>query len=339
KPDNIFLERTEEGAIQPKLIDFGVVKVDAADSDMKLTREGAMVGSPCYLSPEQARGEDATAQSDVWAFSVVLYETLTGQLPFDADNFRALLRTIVENEPAPIAEHGVVDEELWQIIARGLSKDTDGRWKSIHDMGVALAEWLVAQGYEEDCRGNFIESTWLGGRPSLASLDVLEQWPPPAARPPSRRTPISQRQLPSDDEIRKLRSGSHSSLSGTDLTETVESSLVEVDPQATTRRRLVAGIAIVAFLVTAWVALRRPPEDTSHATETTPSAVAAPSASAAPPASVTTEPASGSAEPVASAASPPSASPVASSAPVPVPTPTPKAPPEPNPPGLMTPDF
>ncbi|MET0594072.1 MAG: serine/threonine-protein kinase, partial [Polyangiaceae bacterium] len=91
KPDNIFLSHEAGGRLQPKVLDFGIAKAERSVSP-HLTREGTVLGSPAYMSPEQARGiGDVDARSDIWALSIVLYQVLTGELPFVAENSNALL--------------------------------------------------------------------------------------------------------------------------------------------------------------------------------------------------------------------------------------------------------
>jgi serine/threonine protein kinase len=73
KPDNVFIANDEEGQLQPKLVDFGIVKTEQASGQSQLTQVGAVIGSPDYMSPEQARGLDRIdLRSDVWWFAVVL---------------------------------------------------------------------------------------------------------------------------------------------------------------------------------------------------------------------------------------------------------------------------
>jgi len=163
KPDNLMIA-LEDQHVQPKILDFGVAKLtDPRDSDHKLTEVGTVVGSPDYMSPEQARGrEDVDSSTDIWSISIVLYEAVTGSSPFRAANYNALLRAIVEDEPQSIVEHAAGDEQLWQIIQQGLAKDRRNRYATMSELGQALAAWLVSHGVREDACGASLESKWLG---------------------------------------------------------------------------------------------------------------------------------------------------------------------------------
>ena len=100
KPDNVFLVSDGDG-VRAKLLDFGVSKkID--ENTMRVTRTGAVVGTPSYLAPEQARGDgDVDHRADLWAAGVLLYEALTGMLPFTASNYNALLVKILTRKPTP----------------------------------------------------------------------------------------------------------------------------------------------------------------------------------------------------------------------------------------------
>jgi serine/threonine protein kinase len=107
KPDNIFLSRGAGDRLEPKVLDFGIAKFDQKVS-ANLTSVGTILGSPAYMSPEQARGEgDVDGRTDVWALCVVLYEVITGRLPFGGENYNALLYAILEGQPKTFAEHGI----------------------------------------------------------------------------------------------------------------------------------------------------------------------------------------------------------------------------------------
>jgi serine/threonine-protein kinase len=186
KPDNVFIANDEEGQLQPKLVDFGIVKHERQEGDSKLTQVGSVLGSPDYMSPEQARGlETIDQRSDVWSFSVVLYEAIAGVAPFEAENYNALLRQIVEIEPISLRDQCGADAELSQLVACGLSKEPAQRFASMGLMGKAMATWLSAQGVTEDACGVSLEARWLArptdptalGRVSRTSSP--DSWPEP----------------------------------------------------------------------------------------------------------------------------------------------------------------
>ena len=189
KPDNLMIAR-EEQQVRPKILDFGIAKLtDPRDVDHKLTEAGAVVGSPEYMSPEQARGcEDLDASTDIWSTSVVLYEALTGSVPFSANNYNALLRSIVEDEPKPLSEYGAGDAELWQIVRRGLAKDRAQRYAKIADLGRALAGWLIAHSVTEDASGSSLDSKWFGRTSDPLGLGEAALTPLPTGQAQPRPT-------------------------------------------------------------------------------------------------------------------------------------------------------
>jgi eukaryotic-like serine/threonine-protein kinase len=177
KPENLFLSRTARGRLQPKVLDFGIAKLEAPDeTQARLTQDGAVLGSPGYFSPEQARGEtDIDLRTDVWSICVVLYELVTGELPFSGPNYNALLMAILKETPRPITEDDCGDAELWAIIERGLQRDKDQRWSSMWELGRALAAWLYQRGVLADVTSRSIREVWLDPR------SASEQAPSPLA--------------------------------------------------------------------------------------------------------------------------------------------------------------
>jgi serine/threonine-protein kinase len=156
KPGNVFIAIDDVGNEIPKVVDFGIAKVQTPQYTPKLTVEGRVVGSPEYLSPEQARGEDdLDATTDVWALCVTLYETLTGNIPFRDENYNRLLRRIIEDPPRPITDYAAGDAALWSIISRGLCKHRRARWASMEELGRAMEEWLEQRGVEDIPRVRF----------------------------------------------------------------------------------------------------------------------------------------------------------------------------------------
>jgi serine/threonine-protein kinase len=175
KPENVLLAELDSG-VQPKLLDFGVAKVESP-GQTRLTSSGVAVGSPSYMSPEQAQGLEADARSDIWSFCVVLYEAVTGVLPFTHANHNGLMQCIINSDPEPLSCHGLRVPGLWPIVERGLSKDPLRRWQSMCALGRELAMWLLARGITEDATGRSLRSAWLEGDPSAAELIVLSEAP------------------------------------------------------------------------------------------------------------------------------------------------------------------
>ena len=161
KPDNIFLARSASNRLEPKVLDFGIAKFDQKTAS-NLTSVGTVLGSPAYMSPEQARGEaDVDGRTDVWALCVVLYEVITGGLPFSGDNYNALLFAILDGQPKTFSELGINEPLLWSIIARGLEKDRSRRCPDMFELGRGLAIWLLDRGVQEDVCNTLLRSKWL----------------------------------------------------------------------------------------------------------------------------------------------------------------------------------
>jgi serine/threonine-protein kinase len=132
KPANILL--TEDG--RAKLADFGIASTRVAAA---VTASGVALGSPHYISPEQASGRRATPASDVYALGVVLYELITGRRPFEADNPVAVAMAHVERAPEPpSAVVADLDPELETLVLRCLAKDPDARFADGHALAIAL---------------------------------------------------------------------------------------------------------------------------------------------------------------------------------------------------------
>ncbi len=161
KPDNIFLSRGAGNGLEPKVLDFGIAKFDQQLTP-NLTGAGTILGSPAYMSPEQARGEtDVDGRTDIWALCVVLYEAITGRLPFSGENYNALMYAILEGQPKTFSALGINEPLLWSIITRGLEKERERRCPDMFELGRALAVWLLGRGVEEDICHALLKSKWL----------------------------------------------------------------------------------------------------------------------------------------------------------------------------------
>jgi eukaryotic-like serine/threonine-protein kinase len=249
KPENIFLARDEVAATQPKLLDFGIVRVE--HSNRRLTIDGAVLGTPDYMSPEQARGEEINGQTDLWSFAVVLHELICGRRPFDGDNYNALMFAIINNEPKSLMELGVADEELSAIVQRGLRKSQSERWPSMRDLGEELALWLESKGLTEDITGTSLRRSWLAETESKRielPPYVRESLRSAAGEPPSSQR--SSRHFPTE-EPHSLGGGKH--VSEQSLAAIAELH-AEGDPEellarATRRRNIAVVVGLVVVVV------------------------------------------------------------------------------------------
>jgi eukaryotic-like serine/threonine-protein kinase len=128
KSDNIMI--TPKG--QAKIMDFGLAKIKGST---KLTKAGSTLGTAAYMSPEQAQGEEVDHRSDIFSFGVVLYELLTTKLPFRGEHQAALMYSLINEEPPPIARfNDKVTPETERIVAKALAKEKEERYQHIDDM-------------------------------------------------------------------------------------------------------------------------------------------------------------------------------------------------------------
>ena len=168
KPANIFLHEIPGGDRIVKVLDFGIVK----HTDSGMTQAGKALGTPTHMAPEQSMGKAVDARSDLYALGVVLFECLTGELPFMADSAMALLMMHI-TEPVPsLAERapGVVRPTLAAVVEKALQKKAEERWQTASEMRVALQ---AAMGEPT--------STATYGK---VSSSVVPTIPPPPQRPP-----------------------------------------------------------------------------------------------------------------------------------------------------------
>ncbi len=137
KPDNIFLVTEEGDPLFVKLLDFGIAKALHAGPS-GLTETGVVLGTPYYMSPEQARGEEVDARTDIYSLGVIMYRAFTGKLPFMADSAVGVLTRHLTEAPAPPSRVSGVEPAIERVILCCLEKRRDARFQSMRAVADAL---------------------------------------------------------------------------------------------------------------------------------------------------------------------------------------------------------
>jgi serine/threonine protein kinase len=144
KPENIFLVR-DGNAVFPKLLDFGVSRSTDRTQGHTITREGIVMGTPEYVSPEQARGRMADVRSDFYSLGVVMYEALAGRLPFQADNAADLIVAVLNADAIPLNKlRPELGDDLSALVGRCMARLPDNRFQSTDEMRAAIEACIAA---------------------------------------------------------------------------------------------------------------------------------------------------------------------------------------------------
>jgi eukaryotic-like serine/threonine-protein kinase len=168
KPENIMLR--PDGYV--KVLDFGIAKLAEHEVPLTMPRDealllvetnlGSIVGTVRYMSPEQACGGQVDKSTDIWSLGVVLYEMVTGHVPFSGDTPKEVMSSILEKEPLPLAHYiSQTRAELQQIVSRTLRKDRDERYHSAHELLEALKGLRHKLEVENELQRSTAAPAWL----------------------------------------------------------------------------------------------------------------------------------------------------------------------------------
>ena len=192
KPDNVFLASVRGGLINVKLLDFGIAKLVAGDGGIAKTSTGELIGTPAYLSPEQARGRNVDYRTDIYSLGVMMFEMLTGRIPFMAESAMDIVLMHVSVAPQRPSELlPSIPPLLEQLLLQMLDKEADRR-PALSQVRNVFAE-LVASGQIEIEPGS--GATF---RSDLTRRhgDLESRTPPSAVRSPLADVRVPAAQLP-----------------------------------------------------------------------------------------------------------------------------------------------
>jgi len=201
KPDNVLVTRKSDGTEHAKVLDFGISKVGEAPAGARITQVGMVVGTPHYMAPEQATGEAIDLRADIYAFGVLAYETITGKIPFDAENSLQILMKHQREAPVPPRQRRAdldIPERLDALIMSCLAKNREGRPQTMGDVGRELAGCMAELGMVSGPTPLILTAIPPQARASNPALAEARPAEPSAPRPQPVTPEPSSPRLPTD---------------------------------------------------------------------------------------------------------------------------------------------
>src|SRR2546426_1147896 len=143
KPDNIMITRKGANTDFVKVLDFGIAKALADEGGENLTKTGFVLGTPVYMSPEQLLGEELDARSDIYSLAIIVYEMLSGRLPFEGDNLQAVMMKRVMSDPIRLRVAAPsLSESVEQAVMSGLERNRESRTPTVEAFAAELSRGL-----------------------------------------------------------------------------------------------------------------------------------------------------------------------------------------------------
>jgi serine/threonine protein kinase len=200
KPSNIFISREIDGRELVKILDFGISKLQkrADDSSAELTEDGTVLGTPLYMSPEQAAGkrELVDRRTDIYACGVILYKALTGIHPYKGRNYNEIMHSIFTTSPeSPTSLNPQITTEMEKVILKAMAKEPEDRYQSTEDFAAQMGAFMV-----EITQAGFVLPRQKKAEPSETPpsfkalqgvLEARRPTPTPVSQPPKSVTPVS----------------------------------------------------------------------------------------------------------------------------------------------------
>ncbi len=218
KPDNIMITRKVDNTDYVKVLDFGIAKTMADDGAENVTKTGFVLGTPAYMSPEQLTGESLDARSDVYSLAIIVYEMLSGQLPFEGDNLQAKMIKRLMTDPIRLRDvMPSVTDSVERAVMAGLAREREKRTPTVQAFAASLGDAYnlstISVGRRSTSKlemspTNELTREW---SPSQSIPETEQMFPPPTVDAPTQVVNTQQRAFigePGGEQSRTPKSGS-----------------------------------------------------------------------------------------------------------------------------------